>query len=82
MSSLDSESASRPWGIAVHMPANDPMCAPHLLGDDWAAQRWYATEAERNAALVSMQDHPPWYRRGDAPSVRLEKIDPQAPGST
>lgn len=76
MSRPESAPASRPWGIAVHMPDDDPMSAPHLLGDEWSGQRWYATEAERDAALVDMQDQPPWYRRGDTPSVRLEKIDP------
>lgn len=66
----------RPWGIAVHMPLGDPMSAPHLLGDGWQSHRWYASEADRDTALADMQDQPPWYRRGDAPSVRLERINP------
>jgi len=52
------------------------MSAPHLLGEDWASARWYATQADRDLAFVDMQDHPPWYRRGDSPSVHLEKINP------
>jgi len=66
------------WGISVHLPKDDPMAAPHLLGDAWQGVRWYASEADRDAALRAMTAQPPWYRRGDAPSVRLEKIDPQA----
>jgi len=53
------------------------MAAPHLLGDAWQGVRWYASEADRDAALRAMTAQPPWYRRGDAPSVRLEKIDPR-----
>jgi len=64
------------WGIAVQMPKDDPMSAPHLLGDDWKGVRWYDSEADRDAAMARMADQPPWYRRGDTPSVRLEKIDP------
>lgn len=76
MSRNDPASGERPWGIAVSMPSGDPMAAPHLLGDDWSGTRWYASEPERDAAYEQMLAHPPWYRRGDAPSVRLEKIDP------
>jgi hypothetical protein len=76
MNAPSSGPADRPWGIAVHMPSGDPMSAPHLLGEDWASARWYATQADRDLAFVDMQDHPPWYRRGDSPSVHLEKINP------
>lgn len=64
------------WGIAVHLPPGDPLSAPHLLGDDWQGVRWYASALDRDTAYAQMERHPPWYRRGDAPSVRLEKIDP------
>ncbi len=76
MKSSTSSPIDRPWGIAVHMPTGDPMAAAHLLGEEWASHRWYATQADRDRALVDMQAQPPWYRRGDTPSVRLEKIDP------
>ena len=64
------------WGISVHLPQDDPMSAPHLLGDDWQGIRWYASAADRDVAFLQMKKQPPWYRRGDSPSVRLEKIDP------
>lgn len=53
------------------------MSAPHLLGDDWTGTRWFSTAEERDAVLVSMQNHPRYYRRGDTPSIVLEKIDPK-----
>lgn len=62
------------FGIRVSMPADDPMALPHLLGDDWQGERWYASEEERDSALLKMQKQPPYYRKGDTPSVILEKI--------
>jgi len=68
-------SKPQPFGIRVRMPENDPFCAPHLLGEAWSSERWYVTEAERDSAYIKMQQQPPYYRRGDAPSVLLEKIE-------
>jgi len=67
---------SQSYGISVKMPEDDPMSAPHLLGEDWVSSRWFDTAEERDAALVEMQNHPRYYRRGDLPSIVLEKIDP------
>ncbi len=69
--------AEKLYGISVKMPENDPMSAPHLLGDNWSGTRWYASAEERDAALVDMENHPRYYRRGDSPSICLEKIDPE-----
>lgn len=69
------EPDDKPFGIRVCLPENDPFTAGHLLGDDWAGYRWYHTAAERDAAFIDMQDHPRYYRWGDRPSIRLEKID-------
>lgn len=68
--------ATKSFGISVSMPDNDPMSAPHLLGDDWAGTRWYDTAEERDTAFDAMQNHPRYYRKGDTPSIVLEKIDP------
>lgn len=57
------------------MPADDTMAAEHLLGRDWAAHRWYETEKKRDEALAAMERQPPYYRKGDAPSVVLEKVE-------
>lgn len=63
------------FGISVKMPADDPMSAPHLLGDDWSSERWYASAEERDQAYMDMQRQPPYYRAGDTPSVVLAKIE-------
>lgn len=68
-------SDTKKFGITIKLPGNDPMSAPHLLGDDWEGSRWYSTSDERDAALVEMQNHPRYYRSGDVPSIVLEKVD-------
>lgn len=68
--------AEKNYGISVELPENDPMTAPHLLGDEWSGTRWYSTAEERDAAYVAMQNHPRYYRIGDTPSIVLTKIEP------
>ena len=77
---MDDDSDAPRWGIGVRLPPGDPMAMPHLLGDGWQSVRWYASAAERDAALAHMRDQPPWYRKGDAPTVVIERIDPPAAG--
>lgn len=69
-------SAQKPYGIIVKMPENDPMSAPHLLGDDWAGERWFDTAEERDKAYDGMLHNPGNYRKGDRPSIQLSKVDP------
>ncbi len=57
------------------MPENDPMSAPHLLGDSWANERWFDSEAERDRAVEGILRQPPYYRKGDSPSIIVEKIE-------
>ena len=66
----------KPYGIRVDLPENDPMCAPHLLGDEWAGTRWFESAVARDEALESMRIQPGYYRRGDSPSIILSVIDP------
>jgi len=68
--------AGKPYGIRVDMPENDPMSAPHLLGEDWAVSRWFDSAEARDAAMQSMMTQPTYYRRGDTPSINLSPIDP------
>lgn len=63
------------YGISGHLPPGDPMCAPHLLGDQWEWIRWYASETERDAALREMTRPFAYYRRGDRPSQLLTAIE-------
>lgn len=68
------ESATQ-YGVKVTMPGDDTMSAPHLLGEDWQTVRWFDSEEARDEAMADMEHQPPWYRRGDAPTVRLEKVE-------
>lgn len=65
------------FGIRVELPENDPMRAPHLLGDDWSGARWYETAEARDEAFIAMEQQPGYYRKGDKPSMRLIKVDPE-----
>ena len=64
----------------LRLPPGDPMALPHLLGEDWQSVRWFDSAAARDAALEHMRRQPAWYRKGDAPSVVLERIDPPTGG--
>lgn len=63
------------FGIKVTMPGGDTMSASHLLGESWESVRWFDTPEARDEAMSDMQQQPPYYRRGDSPTVVLEKID-------
>lgn len=58
------------------MPEGDPFRASHLLGDDWAGIRWFATAQERDVAMASILKQPGNYRKGDIPSIQVSAIDP------
>lgn len=63
------------FGIRGRLPPGDPMRAAHLLGEDWEWTRWYASEAERDAAYAEMSGQFTYYRRGDRPSLLLTRIE-------
>jgi hypothetical protein len=63
------------YGIRCTLPPDEPMAAPHLLGPDWVAHYWYATAAERDAALADMAAEHRYSRRGDAPTVIYTPIE-------
>jgi len=65
----------KPFGIRVTMPPTDPMRAPHLLGEDWEAFRWFDTEEERDDAFGEMSRRVEYYRNGDYPSQILAKLE-------
>lgn len=72
--SVVTASGEKQFGILVELPANDPMSAPHLLGDKWSGARWYDSEVARDAAYEQMLAQPGNYRKGDKPSVVLTKV--------
>lgn len=65
------------YGLRVRMPDNDPLSAAHLLGESWNTEKWFETEEDRDRAQRMMEEQPPYYRKGDTPSVIIEKIDRQ-----
>ena len=69
------DDSSRRHGIAVTLPPNDPMSAPHLLGEGWTGTRWYDSAETRDAALAEMRRHPRYYRAGDVPSIELTPVE-------
>lgn len=64
--------AHRPYGLRIRLPAGDPFRA--LLGDEWQKEHWYATAAERDAALAEMSRKHEYSRPGDRPALRFERI--------
>ena len=69
----DQETQNR-FGIRCSLPPDDPMSAPHLLGPNWEAYRWYATEQQRDADYEEYSREHIYSRRGDRPSVIYTKI--------
>lgn len=67
---------NKPFGVKVELPASDPFRMSHLLGDDWAGTRWFATAPERDAAMADIIKQPGNYRIGDKPSIIVSAIDP------
>jgi hypothetical protein len=63
----------KPYGIRVSLPAGDPF--RDLLGPEWHRTHWYATPAEREAALREMSRRHEYSRAGDKPSLVFEKIE-------
>jgi hypothetical protein len=72
---MDRNSANKRYGIHMSLPPGDPMRAAHLLGEDWEATRWYASEHERDLALEELRRKHPYYRIGDHPSLILRKLE-------
>jgi hypothetical protein len=68
-------------GIRCTLPASDPMAAPHLLGPDWVDYYWYATPAERDAALAEKAAEHRFSRQGDAPRVVYAAVERDPSGA-
>jgi hypothetical protein len=69
---------SRPFGLRVSLPPGDPF--RRLLGDEWQRMHWYATAAERDAALAQMSRRHEYSRLGDTPALVFQKVDEAAGG--
>ncbi len=63
------------YGVRMTLPEGDPMRAAHLLGEDWAGERWFDTEEAREAFIRSMEHKFIYYRVGDKPSLVIERVE-------
>ncbi|MHB8425977.1 MAG: hypothetical protein ACYDB9_12680 [Gammaproteobacteria bacterium] len=68
------EEPRKRYGIRCTLPLHDPMAAPHLLGPDWEACRWYDTEHDRDEAYEEFSREHLYSRRGDKASVIYTRI--------
>ena len=68
---------SRVYGIRMTLPGDDPLIA--LLGGEAEMYRWYATAAERDAALEEMRREHEYSRSGDRPQLNYTKIERDRP---
>ena len=72
--------ARRPYGIRVSLRPGDPFA--RLVGDDWQKLHWFGTARERDEALVEMSRRYPFFRIGDEPALRFEKVERAGDGAT
>lgn len=70
--------SEKPYGIRVRLPAGDTF--GRLLGVDWEQFHWFASRAERDAALRDMASEHRYSRQGDRPHLIHEAV--LAPGMT
>jgi len=71
---MNAKNPRKRYGIRCTLPPDDPMSAPHLLGPDWEAYRWYDSEQERDEAVEAFSREHLYSRRGDKPSVVYSKV--------
>lgn len=64
--------AERKYGIRIRLPEGDTFAG--LLGTEWARERWYPTEEERDRAYNEVAKRHGYYRTTDTPTQIIEKI--------
>ena len=65
--------AALPFGLRVSLKAGDPFTK--LLGADWQRTHWFATAAERDAALAEMSRRHEFSRPADVPAHVYTKVE-------
>lgn len=70
---------NRVYGIRIRLPERDPLT--DILEADTEMYRWYATEAERDAALAEMRRKHEYSRVGDVPRFLYEKVERERPAT-
>jgi len=63
----------KPYGVRVSLPPGDPF--RKIMGAEWHRVHWFATVAERDAALTEMGRKHEYSRTGDKPALVFEKVE-------
>jgi hypothetical protein len=63
----------KPYGVRVSLPAGDTF--RRIMGAEWHRLHWYASAAERDAALLEMSRKHEYSRAGDKPALLFEKVE-------
>ena len=63
----------KPYGVRVSLRPGDPF--RKIMGAEWHRVHWFATVAERDAALVDMSRKHEYSRIGDRPALVFEKVE-------
>ena len=63
----------KPYGIRVSLRGSDPF--RNLLGADWHRTHWFASAAERDAAMADMSRVHEYSRAVDKPVLVYEKVE-------
>ena len=63
----------KPFGVRVGLRTGDPFAK--LCGADWQRTHWYASAAERDAALAEMSRKHEYSRPGDRPALIYTKVE-------
>jgi hypothetical protein len=65
--------APNAYGVRVSLRPGDPF--RNLMGGEWHHTHWFATSAERDAALAEMSRKHEYSRVGDKPALVWEKVE-------
>ena len=63
----------KPYGVRISLPPGDPF--RKIMGAEWHRVHWFATVAERDAALMEMSRRHEYSRVGDKPALQFEKVE-------
>lgn len=62
-----------PYGVRISLRPGDPF--RKLMGGEWHREHWFASAAERDAALADMSRKHEYSRVGDKPALVFEKVE-------
>lgn len=63
----------RPYGVRISLAPSDTF--RDILGPDWSRTHWFASAAERDAALAEMSRRHEYSRLGDRPTLVYERVE-------